>query len=269
MKISSPYRVKPHAAVDLRDISTSETGKYTGEKEALEDVQKNVAELSKLQEVLAAGAADSLLIVLQAMDTGGKDGTIRHIFTGVNPQGCDVAQFKVPTPVEAAHDFLWRIHKRVPAKGQIVIFNRSHYEDVLVPVVHAGLHGKKLKARYEEIVRFEQLLAENGTTVVKFFLHISRKEQTARLKERLGDKDKLWKLSESDFRERNYWSKYQDAYAEAIPATSRKHAPWFIVPSDHKWYRNAVISQILVETMRAMKLEYPKPKLDFSKFKLK
>jgi len=267
-KLSNPYRVPPHGRIRLAKVSTAETGGYESEDSAAKVLKKHIAQLSALQELLAASASKGLLIVLQAMDAGGKDGTISHIFTGVNPQGCDVAQFKVPTPLEASHDFLWRVHKQVPAKGKIVIFNRSHYEDVLVPWVHGQISKQELKRRYEEIVRFEKMLAENDTVVLKFFLHISHREQGARLKERLDDPDKRWKLSASDFKERKYWNKYQQAYERAIHATSRPHAPWFVVPSDNKWYRNVVISEVLVETMRRMKLKYPKPKLDFSTYQL-
>jgi PPK2 family polyphosphate:nucleotide phosphotransferase len=267
-KVSSPYRIHPHSHVDLKKISTSDTGHYKSEDSAKHDTQKNLLKLAAQQELLAANATKGLLIVLQAMDAGGKDGTISHIFTGVNPQGCEVAQFKVPTPLEASHDFLWRVHKRVPAKGKIGIFNRSHYEDVLITRVHGSIDKKEVQRRYQEIVDFEKMLAENGTVILKFFLHISHKEQTARLKERMADPDKHWKLSESDFRERRFWKQYQGAYEEAIEATSRAHAPWFVVPADYKWYRNVVISKILVETMQAMKLSYPKPGIDFSKYQL-
>jgi PPK2 family polyphosphate:nucleotide phosphotransferase len=268
-RLSSEYRVAAHGSVDLSKIATRGTDHFPTEKEALKDTAAQVALLGKLQQVLAADRGKALLIVLQAMDAGGKDGTIRHIFTGVNPQGCDVAQFKVPTPLEASHDFLWRVHKRVPAKGMIVIFNRSHYEDVLITRVHDAISHKEAERRYEDILGFERELSENGTVILKFFLHISHKEQTARLQARIDDKDKRWKLSESDFHERKFWPKYQKVYSQAIEATSRKHAPWFVIPSDDKWYRNAVISRILVETLQGMDLKYPKPSLDFSKFSLK
>ena len=183
----------------------------------------------------------------------------------MNPQGVDVSQFKVPTPIEAAHDFLWRVHAAVPRKGMIGIFNRSHYEDVLVTRVHETITDEVAEQRLEEINQFEQLLANSGTTIVKFFLHISQKEQTARLKARCDEKDKHYKISESDFRERVYWDKYQQFYQEAIRATSHKHAPWYVIPSDYKWYRNAAISKILVDTLESMKLEYPKAEFDVSK----
>jgi PPK2 family polyphosphate:nucleotide phosphotransferase len=268
MKLKSNYRVPPHKKVKLSDIPTKESGHYTSAEDALPDTTRQTAELDDLQEVFAAAASHSLLVVLQAMDSGGKDGTIRHIFSGVNPQGCDVTQFKVPTPLEQSHDFLWRVHNAVPAKGKIGIFNRSHYEDVLVTRVHGMIDAKETKRRYEEIVNFERSLTENGVIILKFFLHISHQEQTARLKARLDMPDKQWKISPSDLKERKFWPEYQKAYEDAISATSRKFAPWFIVPSDHKWYRNVVVSRIIVETMAALKLKYPRASFDISKIKI-
>ena len=268
MNISTAYRVAPHSKIKLKKWPTKESGPYKSEDEAKEDTQANVKKLSELQELLAADATTSLLVVLQAMDTGGKDGTIRHIFTGVNPQGCDVTGFKVPTPFEAAHDFLWRIHEKVPERGKIGIFNRSHYEDVLITRVHKLISKKETERRYEDILHFEEMLAQNGTVILKFFLHISQDEQTARLKARLDTPDKRWKLSASDMHERKFWDQYQKVYEQAIQATSRSHAPWFVIPSDCKWYRNAAISQILVRTLEDLKLAYPKPAIDLHKFKL-
>jgi PPK2 family polyphosphate:nucleotide phosphotransferase len=236
MKISSPYLIGPHAKLKLKKFPTRENGPYKSEAAAKADTDANVHKLSELQTLLAADASKSLLIVLQAMDTGGKDGTISHIFTGVNPQGCDVTPFKVPTPVEMSHDFLWRVHRAVPAKGKIGIFNRSQYEDVLITRVHNVISKKEAERRYNEIVEFEKMLTENDVVVLKFFLHISHREQTARLKDRLTDPNKHWKISESDFKERKFWDGYMEAYQDAIQATSRKHAPWFVVPADHKWY---------------------------------
>jgi len=262
MKIESPYRVGAHAKVKLAKWSTDDRGKFEGEEEAKQELADRVQELGQWQEAFAADRKNALLIVLQGMDTGGKDGTIRHIFTGVNPQGCDVTPFKVPTAEEAAHDFLWRIHKAVPEKGKIGIFNRSQYEDVLVTRVHKMIDDKEAERRMGAIVEFEKMLAENGVVILKFFLHISFEEQTRRLKSRLEDPDKRWKLSLADFKERKYWAKYQQYYEDAIQATSRKHAPWYIVPSDHKWYRNVVISGIVVDAMKALKPKYPKPSID-------
>jgi PPK2 family polyphosphate:nucleotide phosphotransferase len=265
MKAKSPYLVKPHAKFRLKDWSTGDTGRFTEEEETQEVLKEHRQTLDNLQEVLFAEAKHALLIVLQAMDTGGKDGTIRHIFTGVNPQGVDVTPFKVPTPLEAAHDYLWRAHAAVPRCGKIGIFNRSHYEDVLVTRVHKTISDKVAERRFDEINQFEEMLSDNGVTILKFFLHISHKEQTARLKERCEDKDKHYKIQESDFHERVYWNKYQKFYEEAIGATSRKHAPWFVIPADHKWYRNIAVSEIVVDALKAMDLKYPQPAFDVSK----
>jgi PPK2 family polyphosphate:nucleotide phosphotransferase len=268
MKIKSPYLVEPHRRVRLSRISAKETGPYGQKEEAAADMERYRRKLDELQELLTAESKHALLVVLQGMDTAGKDGTIRHIFTGVNPQACNVTQFKVPTPLEKLHDFLWRAHVAVPKLGTIGIFNRSHYEDALVTRVHKMITAKEAARRCEQIVEFESILAANGVTILKFFLHISRDEQTRRLEERLSDPDKHWKVSEADFAERNFWPEYEEAYDEAISHTSRKHAPWFIIPSDQKWYRNVAISGILVDTLKAMKMKYPKPTFDISNIKL-
>jgi PPK2 family polyphosphate:nucleotide phosphotransferase len=202
------------------------------------------------------------------MDTAGKDGAIRHIFSGVNPQGCNVVSFKPPTPLETLHDFLWRAHTQVPPRGMIHIFNRSHYEDILVPYVHKRISRSKIRQHIDDIREFEDMLTDNDVVILKFFLHISYDEQTRRLQSRIDDPDKHWKLSESDFIERKFWSEYQESYEKLLPATSRKNAPWFIIPSDHKWYRNVVISGILVEVMTGLKLQYPKPTMDPTKIEL-
>ncbi len=265
MKIKNEYLIKPQTHVRLDDFSTTASGEYRHENEANDSLEKNRKALGSLQELLYASGQHAVLVVLQAMDTGGKDGTIRHIFTGINPQGCKVTSFKVPTPLEAAHDFLWRVHAAVPPLGTIGIFNRSHYEDVLVTRVHKTINGKTAKQRFTEINNFEEMLANTGVTILKFFLHISQKEQTERLKARCDDKNKHYKISESDFKERLLWPKYQDAYEDVLSHTSQKHAPWFVIPSDHKWYRNVTISGILVESMRSLKMEYPKASFDVSK----
>jgi PPK2 family polyphosphate:nucleotide phosphotransferase len=265
MKIKSPYLVKPDAKFRLKDWPTDDTGRFTKEEDTQEVLEKHCQTLGALQEVLFAGGKHALLVVLQAMDTGGKDGTIRHIFTGVNPQGVDVTPFKVPTPLEASHDYLWRAHAAVPRLGKIGIFNRSHYEDVLVTRVHKTITTKVAERRFREINQFEEMLSDNGVTILKFFLHISHKEQTARLKERCDDEDKHYKISESDFHERIYWDKYQKFYEEAIGVTSRKYAPWFVIPADHKWYRNIAVSRIIVDALEAMDLKYPQPTFDVSK----
>ncbi len=264
MKIKSPYLVKPHTQVRLDKLSAAATGKYKHEDAASADLEKHRQALEELQEVLSAEGKHAILVVLQAMDTGGKDGTIRHIFTGVNPQACSVTSFKVPTPLERAHDYLWRAHLAVPRLGTIGIFNRSHYEDVLVTRVHKTISDKLARQRFRQINSFEEMLAENGVAILKFFLHISRREQTARLKERCDEQDKHYKISESDFHERVFWPQYQQAYEDVLSHTSHKHAPWFVIPSDHKWYRNVAISEIMVEAMRKLKMEYPAASFDVS-----
>lgn len=212
MKIKSPYRIEPHKKVRLSSIKTDDTGPYANSEQANADLDRHREKLSELQELLTAEGKRALLVVLQGMDTAGKDGAIRHIFTGVNPQACNVTSFKVPTPIEREHDFLWRVHVATPRMGTIGIFNRSHYEDVLVTRVHGMISDKVAHARMEQIVDFEQSLAENDVAILKFFLHISREEQTRRLEARLADASKHWKVSESDFTERKFWSPYQKAY---------------------------------------------------------
>ena len=267
MKLKSPWLVKPHTKVRLKDFETSAHAHFN-EQTAAVSLQKHQTQLAKLQEVLYADQKHSVLIVLQGMDTAGKDGAISHIFSGINPQGCEVSSFKVPTPLEARHDFLWRCHSKVPAGGMIGIFNRSHYEQVLSPVVHDVIGAKQARRDLDEINDFEQMLDENGTLVLKFFLHISAEEQTKRLQARLDDPDKHWKFSDADLKERKFWPQYQDAYETILSHTSSKHAPWFVIPSDHKWFRSLAISAILVEAMGTLKLAYPKPTVDVSKIKL-
>ncbi len=212
--------------------------------------------MSDLQELLAAAQHHSLLVVLQGMDTSGKDGTIRHVLSHVNPQGCDVHSFKAPTPEELSHDFLWRIHKVTPPKGVMGIFNRSQYEDVLIARVHNLVPKDIWSQRYEEINHFETLLANSGTILLKFFLYISKDEQERRLLAREQDKDKAWKISASDWAERKYWPDYIEAYDAALSKCSTDAAPWYIVPANHKWYRNLAIAHTLVHTMRQYKDEW-------------
>jgi PPK2 family polyphosphate:nucleotide phosphotransferase len=262
MKLKLPFLVKPHSKVRLSRFSTDEQGKFRDEASTALVLAKHRKQLDQLQEVFYASQSKALLIVVQGMDTAGKDGTIRHIFSGVNPQGCQVASFKVPTPLEARHDFLWRCHEQVPPRGMIGIFNRSHYEDVLSPVVHGKMDAKTAHGRMDDINAWEETLADNDVVILKFFLHISQKEQTERLQARIDDPDKRWKLSPADFAERVYWQEYQAAYEDVLSRTSHKHAPWFVIPADHKWFRNVAISEILVEAMTALKLEYPKPTFD-------
>jgi PPK2 family polyphosphate:nucleotide phosphotransferase len=267
-KLKSPYLIKPHARVRLARLPTEiSTGPRTPEA-AAPIVAKHRARLSQLQEVFYASQQRALLIVLQGMDTAGKDGTIRHIFSGINPQGCDVTAFKVPTPLEARHDFLWRCHSAVPPRGMIGIFNRSHYEDVLSPYVHGLISRKTVRARLDDINAFESSLADNGVVILKFLLHISHDEQTRRIEARIADPHKHWKLSPADFAERKFWPQYQDAYNELLSATSRKHAPWFVIPANMKWQRDLAISEVLLEAMQHLKLKFPTPKMTPAEMKL-
>jgi PPK2 family polyphosphate:nucleotide phosphotransferase len=275
LKVSSPtvkthssYLIPPHTKVRLKHHAPDDTGSYKDQDASKPDLEKYLKRLDKSQEVLYAGAERGLLIVLQGMDTAGKDGTIRHIFTGVNPQGCGVTAFKVPTPLEAHHDFLWRCHAAAPQRGMIGIFNRSHYEDVLSSRVHGTMKEKTAREHMEQINDFESMLVDNGIAVLKFFLHISPEEQKRRLQSRIDDASKHWKLSASDFTERKFWPDYQRCYEDIFSHTSHKHAPWFVIPSDNKWYRNVAISSILADAMEGMKLQYPAVTVDVSTLKL-
>ena len=262
MKIKSPFLIEPKSKVHLSKHASGKTGDFKNAEEAAPVLAKHRDRLEELQEVLYAGEQKALLIVLQGMDTAGKDGTIRQIFSGINPQGCNVASFKVPTSLEARHDFLWRCHSQVPPRGMIGIFNRSHYEDVLSPRVHKQMSKDEAELHMEEIVGWERMLANNGVVILKFFLHISHKEQRKRLQGRLDTPDKYWKLSEADFREREFWDDYQKAYEDILSSTSTKSAPWFVIPADSKWFRNVAISEILVDALSELKLEYPKSTFD-------
>jgi PPK2 family polyphosphate:nucleotide phosphotransferase len=254
------YLVKPGSKVDLSLWDPNDEGDFKGnKKKALTQVAKLDKKLSALQEILYAEHKHKVLIVLQGMDTGGKDGTISHVFEGINPQGVRVASFKVPTPEELDHDYLWRVHKVVPAAGEMVIFNRSHYEDVLVVRVHKLITQAVCKKRYEQIVAFERLLAENGATILKYFLYIDLDEQKRRLQARLDDPTKQWKFKVGDLAERKLWPQYKKAYEQALANTSTTFAPWYVVPANHKWYRDLVISTTLVETLEKLNLKYPAP----------
>lgn len=268
MKIKSTYLIKPHTRTRLSKISTSDTGDFKSEESAAPVLLQHRNLLAELQDVFYANQSKALLIVLQGMDTAGKDGAIRHIFSGVNPQGCDVASFKVPTPLEARHDFLWRVHAQVPPRGMFGIFNRSHYEDVLSPRVHKIISDKTMRNRLDDINAFESMLADSNVLILKFYLHISRDEQTRRLQSRIDNKKKHWKLSEADIHERKFWPDYMDAYDQILSTTSRKHAPWFVIPSDQKWYRNVSVSGIIVDVLQRLKLKFPSPTLDASEIKL-
>jgi len=256
--------VRPGSKLKLSSHDPGATHGYTKVKAALE-TERHRARMSELQEVLYAERKHALLIVLQAIDAGGKDGTIRTVMSGVNPQGCQVTSFKVPTTEELGHDFLWRTHKAVPIKGQIGIFNRSHYEDVLVVRVHNLIPKPVWTARYGYINEFERLLADSGVTILKFFLHISKDEQKKRFEQRLADPSKWWKFNPADFEERKKWDEYIAAFEDAFTQCSTKPAPWYIIPSNKKWFRNLAVSQIIVEALESLKLKYPKPDFDPSK----
>ncbi|HTL30765.1 MAG TPA: polyphosphate kinase 2 family protein [Tepidisphaeraceae bacterium] len=258
MANSSDFLVKPGSKIKLKDIPTDTTKPFKDDDDAKEETEKNVTRLVDLQEALYAEAQRSVLVVIQAMDTGGKDGTIRHVFKGVNPQGCRVAAFKVPSADELAHDYLWRIHKQTPPKGIITIFNRSHYESVLVERVHKLVPKERWEKRYDHINAFEKLLADEGTTIVKFFLHISKDEQKERLDARQKDPKKNWKWNPNDLKERELWDDYQKAYEDAIEKCSTDCAPWYIIPADHKWFRNWAVGETLVKTIGEIKPKYPK-----------
>ena len=257
------FIVEPEGKFKLTDIDPGDHGKHESHKSSQPELQKYLQSLDQLQYLMYSENKHSLLIVLQGLDTAGKDGVIRHVLAGMNPQGCTVTGFKQPTVQESAHDFLWRVHPHVPRKGPVAIFNRSHYEDVLVTRVHKLVTKDMWSRRYAFINEFERLLAEeNNTTIVKFFLHISKEEQLARFEQRLDDPARNWKISESDYTEREYWDDYRDAYEDLLQETSTKHAPWFVIPSDHKWFRNLAISQILTETLESLGMKQPLPTVD-------
>ncbi len=262
MNYQKRFRVTPGSKVKLKDIDPGFKDHHEGRKEASKEMERDREKLRALQQLLYADGRRSLLICLQGMDTGGKDGTINHVLGAMNPQGCRVAPFKQPTNKELAHDFLWRIHQPAPAKGEVVIFNRSHYEDVLVVRVHNLVPEKVWSRRYDQINAFEKELDENNTHILKFFLHISKEEQLSRFKERLDDPAKQWKISEADYKERKFWNDYTAAYEDALSRCSTEHAPWFIIPSDHKWFRNLAIARIVVEHLEAFELKFPKPSVD-------
>ena len=249
-------------AVTLRDRDPDDTLGVADRDEAKAVLKKLQQKLNRHQEVLYAESRRSLLVVLQAMDTGGKDGTIRHVFEGVNPQGVRVASFKKPTSEELAHDFLWRVHKQTPDQGEIVIFNRSHYEDVLVVRVHNLAPEEVWSKRYEHINDFERLLVDEGTTILKFFLYIDLDEQKERFQARLDEPDKHWKFNPADLEERKLWPDYVRAYEDAISKTSTEWAPWTIVPANRKWYRNLVVGTVIVETLEGLNMQYPEVEFD-------
>jgi PPK2 family polyphosphate:nucleotide phosphotransferase len=249
--------------VKLDEIDPGYTGRHVSEERAQADIEKYRAKLTRQQSLLYAEKQHSLLIVLQGLDAAGKDGTVNHVMSAMNPQGTTVTEFKAPTALELEHDFLWRVHPRAPAKGTVAIFNRSHYEDVLVVRVHKLAPKEVWSKRYQLINDFEDLLyRQNNTHIIKFFLDISREEQLERFKQRLDDPARNWKISESDYKERLLWDDYTKAFEDIFARTSKKHAPWYIIPSNHKWFRNLAVSQIVATTMQDLGLTMPKPVVD-------
>jgi PPK2 family polyphosphate:nucleotide phosphotransferase len=269
MLIDSPYLVPPGKKFRLDDCKTDDTGPFKDKEEAAGPTEKNLKKLAKLQEVLYAQSKYAVLIVLQSMDAGGKDGAIEHVFSGINPQGCQVTSFKVPSTLERHHDFLWRHHDAAPPKAMIGIFNRSHYEAVLVERVHKIVEKDVWSKRYDHINAFERLLSDEGTLVIKFFLHISKEEQKERLQARLDDPAKHWKFDPNDLRERERWDDYQEAYHDAIANCSTKWAPWYVVPADRKWFRNWVISDTIVRSMQKLDLHFPPAAEGLEKLKVR
>jgi PPK2 family polyphosphate:nucleotide phosphotransferase len=258
--VTEAWRVHPGQKVSLESFDPGSTAGAPGDRQATEAALPDMqSRLEELQGRLYAEGRRSLLVVLQGLDAAGKDGTVKHVFTGINPQGARVASFKEPTGEELSHDFLWRVHAQVPRAGDIGIFNRSHYEDVLVARVDKLVAPEVWRARYGHINDFERLLIDGGTTIVKFFLHISYEEQGKRLQDRLDRPDKRWKLNRRDFSERKRWKQYDTAYTEMLEKTSTEAAPWYVIASNHKWYRNWAVSEILVATLEAMNPRYPDP----------
>jgi len=259
----------PHGqSFDLKNFDTRSKGTFDDKDEGRDVLERHQSRLQELQQRLYADGSQALLIVLQGMDTGGKDGAIRHVMGAFDPQGVLVTSFKVPSAEELAHDYLWRIHKAVPGKGMVGIFNRSHYEDVGVVRVKNLVPETVWRKRYEQINAFEQTLAENGTTIVKFFLHISPEEQAERLRERQVRPDKQWKFNPGDLADRKLWPAYMEAYSEALSRTHTPRAPWYVVPADRKWFRNVVISEVLLAVMEGMDLSYPAPDPEVASYEI-
>ena len=252
--------VEPGSKARLKAIDPAFHGKH--EASAKAEIAKEVARLTELQYRLYGEKKHALLVVLQGIDAAGKDGTVWHVVTAMNPQGTSVTGFKEPTPEELAHDFLWRVHAHTPGHGQVAIFNRSHYEDVLVVRVHDLVPKSVWSKRYDAINAFEKLLTDNGTTIVKFFLYISPEEQLARFKDRLDDPSRQWKISDTDYKERAFWDDYTKAYEAMLERCSTAHAPWYVIPSNHKWFRNLAVSRILADTLDDLRMKLPKPTVD-------
>ena len=260
-------RIPPKSKINLKDFDPNDTSLFDGgKKEAKAAMVELNQKLSELQELLYAEGKHKLLIILQAMDTGGKDGTIRSVFEGVNPQGVKVASFKTPTALELSHDYLWRIHQHTPTRGEVVIFNRSQYEDVLVVRVHSLVPEEVWSKRYEHINAFERMLCDEGTTILKFYLHIDLKEQAKRFLARVEDPTKQWKFNPGDLSERERWNEYMHAYEDMLNRTSTAWAPWYVIPANKKWYRNWLIAKIVVKTLKDLDMRYPQPAEDLEHY---
>ena len=269
MNYREMFLVKPGSKFDLSKVDPDFTAGFKNEDSVRDKIQKRAEQLRDLQHDLYAERKWSLLICLQGLDSAGKDGTITHVLGTMDPMGTRVCGFKEPTEEELSHDFLWRIEKQVPAKGEVVIFNRSHYEDVLVARVHKLVPKEVWSKRYEYINSFEKELAVNGTHIVKFYLHISPEEQLERFKQRLDDPKRQWKISEADYAERDFWKDYTRAYEDALSKTSTTFAPWYIIPSNNKWFRNLVVSKIVVEELESLGMKLPEPQVDLDKIRRK
>ena len=269
MNLSKRFKVEPGSKVRLAQWDPEDTAGFPDRQSVEDTVPKNLTRLSETQYILYAENKRSVLIVLQAMDAGGKDGTIRHVTGALNPQSCRVIPFKAPCEHELAHDFLWRIHREAPRKGEIRIFNRSQYEDVLIVRVHNLVHKSVWSKRYDQINTFEEILVHNNTHILKFYLHISKAEQLDRFRARLEDPTRQWKVDPADFQEREHWDEYMRAYEAVLSKCSTVHAPWFIIPANKKWFRNFAISQILVEQLSGLGMSFPRPAADLSAIKLK
>jgi PPK2 family polyphosphate:nucleotide phosphotransferase len=262
------FRVPPGKRVRLTDFDSAFKGKHS-KSQALRKTRELCETMGELQQKLFAERKRSLLVCLQALDAGGKDGVVKHVIGSMNPDGCDVANFKEPTPEELAHDFLWRVEAKTPKRGEIAIFNRSHYEDVLIVRVHNLVPKEVWSKRYDQINDFERRLAANDTHILKFFLHISKEEQLKRFEQRLDDPTKRWKISESDYSEREYWDDYMRAYEDALVKSNTGDAPWFVIPADHKWFRDLAISEIIVATLEAKNIQVPKPTVNVEEIRRK
>jgi PPK2 family polyphosphate:nucleotide phosphotransferase len=269
MNYHDKFRIAPGARIRLKDFDPEFVDKHEDKQSALLKIEKFRQRMDELQFKLYAEQKRSLLICLQARDAGGKDSVVRHVIGAMNPQGCRVVSFKQPSAEELAHDFLWRIEKQTPRRGDVAVFNRSHYEDVLVVRVHDLVPKKVWSKRYWQITDFERRLVANGTHILKFFLHISKEEQLRRFKQRLDDPARRWKISEADYSEREYWASYDKAYQDAFSKCSTDYAPWFVIPANHKWFRDLAISQIIVETMEKFGIKIPEPTVNLEEIRRK